>query len=77
VRLQPRRQRRQRADYRLASRRVDRLRLRALHIGSFAVPNRVAATERLPLIAQNDLLLLQHAVGTEPFMELSGRRLLR
>ncbi len=41
--LQPRRQRHQRADYRLASRRVDRLRLRALHTGSFAAPNRVPA----------------------------------
>jgi hypothetical protein len=41
--FQPCRQRRQRLHDRLASRRVDRLRLRALHTGSFAAPNRVPA----------------------------------
>jgi hypothetical protein len=39
LRLQSRRQRHQRLDDRLASRRVDRLRLRALHIRSFAARN--------------------------------------
>ena len=29
-----------------------------------------------PLIAQSHLLLVQHAVGMEPFMEPSGRKLL-
>jgi hypothetical protein len=43
LRLQPRRQRQQRVHDRLAPRRVDRLRLRALHTGSFATPKRVPA----------------------------------
>jgi hypothetical protein len=43
LRLQPRRQRQQRVDDRLAPLRVDRLRLRALHTRSFAAPNRVPA----------------------------------
>jgi len=43
LRFQPRRQRQQRLDDRLAPRRVDRLRLRALHTGSFATPKRVPA----------------------------------
>jgi hypothetical protein len=43
LRLQPRRQRQQHVDHRLASLRVDRLRLRALHTRSFATPKRVPA----------------------------------
>jgi hypothetical protein len=43
LRLQPGRQRDQRIDHRLAPRRVDRLRLRALHTRSFATPKRVPA----------------------------------
>jgi hypothetical protein len=43
LRLQPRRQREQRVDDRLAPLRVDRLRLRTLHTRSFATPKRVPA----------------------------------
>src|SRR5262249_37331272 len=43
LRLQSRRQRQQHLDDRLASLRVDRLRLRALHTRSFATPKRVPA----------------------------------
>jgi hypothetical protein len=43
LRLQPSGQGHQRLDDRLAPRRVDRLRLGALHTDSFAAPNRVPA----------------------------------